>query len=102
MALEYRTNIVSTTPYMVAKKDEVILVNVAAASKIILPATGDTDDDGARALYIKDISGLAKTNPITITASGGKTIDGVPFALLNGGYSHIQVVYDGTNWLTIA
>ena len=52
--------------------------------------------------YIKDYSGQAQKNPITITSAGGKTIDGVSFAILNGGYSHIQVVYDGTNWKTIS
>lgn len=102
MALEYRTTLVTTTPYTVSKKDEVILVNVPGLSTVILPSSGETDDDGCRSLYIKDLSGLATKNPITIVSAGGKSIDGVAFALLNGGYSHIQVVYDGTNWLTIA
>lgn len=101
MAITYRTNIVTTTPYNVGNDDEVILSNVAGPSTIVLPATGGSSGD-RRSLYIKDYSGLSLTNPITITSAGGKTIDGVSFALLNGGYSHIQVVYDGTNWKTIA
>lgn len=55
-----------------------------------------------RSYYIKDFSGLAQTNPITITSAGGETIDGVSFAILNGGFSHIQVVYDGKEWKTIS
>lgn len=102
MALEYRTKLVTTSSYAVVSKDEIILVNFPGLVNIILPASGGTDPDCRRSLYIKDFSGLAKTNPITITSAGGKTIDGVSFAILNGGYSHIQVVYDGTNWKTIA
>jgi hypothetical protein len=53
------------------------------------------------AFYIKDYSGDAKTNPIFITASGGATINGESFAILNVNYSHIQVIWDGSNWQTI-
>ena len=103
MPINYRTTIVTTTPYNIVTNDEVILVDVDDLSNIILPASGgDGGNGGKRALYIKDYSGLAKTNPITITSAGGKTIDGESFAILNGGYSHIQVVYDGTNWKTIS
>jgi hypothetical protein len=55
-----------------------------------------------RSYYIKDFSGLSQTHPITITSDGGKTIDGVKFAIINAGYEHIQVVYDGTNWKIIS
>jgi hypothetical protein len=102
MAITYRVRIVTTTPYTVVNDDEVIMMNVAGPSSVILPATGGGGSDDKRSLYLKDYTGLAKTNPITITSAGGKTIDGVSFAILNGGYSHIQVVYDGTNWKTIS
>ena len=104
MAIEYKTKIVTTTPYNVASDDEVIFVNVSSPSSVILPSTGagDNSNGSKRAYYIKDYSGLATTNPITIKSAGGKTIDGVSFAILNGGYSHIQIVYDGTNWKTIS
>jgi hypothetical protein len=101
MTINYRTTLVTTTPYNIVVADEVILVNVAGPASIILPASGG-GGSSKRVIYIKDYSGLAKTNPITITSAGPKTIDGVSFAILNGGYAHIQVVYDGTNWKTIA
>lgn len=101
MAINYRVRIVTTTPYTITGDDEVIMVNVAGPASVILPASGGSGES-KRTLYIKDYSGLAQTNPITITSAGEKTIDGVSFAILNGGYSHIQVVYDGTNWKTIA
>jgi hypothetical protein len=99
MAITYTTRIVTTTPYTITNNDEVLFINVPAQSSVILPTVSAEDK---RAYYIKDYSGNAKINPIIITAPAGKTIDGVSFAILNNGYSHIQIVYDGTNWKTIA
>ena len=99
MALNYQTVIVTTTPYTVVAANEVIFVNVTSGpASIILP----TPPGAGRSVLIKDYSGTSLTNPITITASGGKFINGVSFAMLNGGYSHVQLVYDGVNWMTIA
>ena len=107
MSVNLTTRIVTTTPYTILVADDVIFVNVTSGpASIILPANGNNggnDDNGTkRSFYIKDYSGTSQTNPITITASGGKLINGVSFAMLNGRYSHIQVIYDGTNWMTIA
>lgn len=105
MSLNLTTRIVTTTPYTIVVSDEVILVNITSGpSSIKLPSitTGGDDDNVNRSFYIKDYSGTSLLNPITITANGGKLINGVSFAILNGGYSHIQVVYDGKNWMTIA
>lgn len=102
MSIEFKTKIVTVTPYNVSSKDEVLFINVAGPASVILPSTGNDDDDEKRSFYIKDYTGLAKTDPITITSAGGKTVDGAAFAILNVGYSHIQVIYDGTNWKIIA
>lgn len=101
MSIEFKTKIVTVTPYNVLSSDEVLFINVAGPASVVLPSSGN-DGDEKRSFYIKDFTGLAKTRPITITSAGGKTIDGVPFAILNVGYSHIQVIYDGTNWKIIA
>jgi len=101
MAITYKTKIVTTTPYNITNNDEVLFINVSATSSVVLPAVSGQEED-KKSYYIKDYSGNAKINPIIITAFGGKTIDGVSFAILNSGYSHIQVIYDGTNWKTIA
>ena len=102
MSINYNTTIVTTTPYTATSSDEVILVDVTSGPKMImLPAPSGSCKSG-RALYIKDYSGTSLTNPITIKGSPGKLIDGVSFAILNGGYSHIQVMYDGANWMTIS
>lgn len=102
MSSNLSTTIVTTTPYNIINSDDVIFVNIISGpASIVLPATG-TDGSKRRSFYIKDYSGTSLINPITITSAGGKTINGVSFAMLNGGYSHIQVIYDGTNWMTIA
>ena len=101
MSVNLTTNIVTTTPYSIVNNDDVIFVNIITGpANIVLPSNG-SDGSKKRSFYIKDYSGTSRTNPITITAAGGKTINGVSFAMLNGAYSHIQVIYDGTNWMTI-
>ena len=118
MSANLNTKIVTTTPYTVLSSDEVIFMNVVGPSSVILPANGlatgedccgndDEDHNGKkkpvlkRSYYIKDISGNSVANPVTITSAGSKTIDSNSFAIINGGYGHIQVVYDGTNWKII-
>jgi hypothetical protein len=118
MSANLNTKIVTTTPYTVLSSDEVIFMNVVGPSSVILPANGlatnedccGNDDDDyngkknpvlKRSYYIKDISGNSVANPVTITSAGSKTIDSNSFAIINGGYGHIQVVYDGTNWKII-
>jgi len=102
MSLNLNTTIVTTTPYNIANNDDVVFINrPLAISSVVLPSTG-SDDSKKRSFYIKDYSGNAGTFPITITSAGGKTIDGGTFALLNGGYAHIQVIYDGANWKIIS
>lgn len=100
MALTLPLITITTTPYTIVQANTSILVNVSGPASIILP-TGSGADSG-KSYYIKDKSGLALKNPITIIAAGGKLIDGIFFAMLNSGYSHIQVISDGTNWYSIA
>ncbi len=80
--------------------DELILINVAGPASVVLPTVSISET--GLSFYIKDISGNATVNPITITALGGALVDGTAFAILNRGYSHVQVAYDGTNWDIIA
>jgi hypothetical protein len=98
MAINYIVTIVTTTPYNIVETDEVILVNILSPASVILPTitTGKNT-----AFYVKDVSGQALSNPITITAVGGATINGIGFALVNGNYSHVQVIWDGIGWQTL-
>jgi hypothetical protein len=100
MAINYNTKIITVTPYTITNDDEVILSNVSTTSSIILPAV--SGDKIGRSYYIKDFSGNSKIRPITITAPGGKTIDGATFAIINTQFGRLLLLYDGTNWKTIA
>ena len=99
MAINYNLNVVTTTPYSVKETDEVVFVNVPTTASVVLPTIAGGKNT---AFYIKDSSGDAKTNPIFITSAGGETINGVSFAILNVNFSHIQLVWDGSNWQTIS
>lgn len=103
MSLNLQTRVVTTSPYTINKNDTLILVYRTSPSSVILPTlSGSEEENIGRSFYIKDASGTSTTNPITITAPSSKKINGVSFAMLNGAYSHIQVAYDGANWVTIA
>ena len=100
MSLNLDSVIVTTSPYTMNKNNTLFFINRTSPSSIILPSL--SSEDSGKSFYIKDYSGTSGTNPITITAPSSKKINGVAFAMLNGAYSHIQVAYDGNNWMTIA
>lgn len=50
-----------------------------------------------RIFIIKDESGGAGTNNITITADGGETIDGEPNIVISVDYGVVRLYSDGTN-----
>lgn len=101
MSLNLQTTVVTTSPYTINSSDTLILVNRTSPSSIVLPSLSGSGSIG-KSFYIKDFSGTSTINPITITAPSGKLINGVSFAMLNGAYSHIQVAFDGNNWVTVA
>lgn len=82
---------VTTTPYLADLTDYYLAVNVAGPASVVLPAapTGTV-------FIIKDISGDASTNPITVTAS--TTIDGALSAIINTDYGSITLIFNGTEW----
>lgn len=47
---------------------------------------------------IKDCTGDAITNPITIQGTAGQLIDGSITALINAPYGSVQLVFNGTEW----
>ena len=100
MSLNLDSVIVTTSPYTMNKNNTLFFINRTSPSSIILPSL--SSEDSGKSFYIKDYSGTSGTNPITITAPSSKKINGVAFAMLNGNYSHLQLAYDGTNWMVIA
>ena len=82
---------VTVTPYTVLATDYVVAVNVTAPSSIVLPASPI-----GTIFVVKDASGAAGTNPITVTAS--TTIDGAASFDINVGYGSNTFVFTGTEW----
>jgi hypothetical protein len=69
----YNTTTVSASPYVPLATDAFLLVNVAGAVAINLPSAASRN---GFPLAIKDISGNAHTNTITINRDGTDTIEG--------------------------
>jgi hypothetical protein len=73
----------------------VVLVNTAAARTITLPAASA----GARVVFIKDSTGQANTNAITLDRAAGGNIDGLAAnRLLRVDWGAWMLISDGTNW----
>jgi hypothetical protein len=80
-------------PYTTQTSDYVILVDSSVARTIIplaAPTTGTT-------YRIKDNTGSAQANNITITPSG-KNIDGAASFIISTNFGAIDIVYNGTQW----
>jgi hypothetical protein len=58
------------------------------------------DATGIR-LQVKDTTGSAETNNITLTAPGGQTINGNATETVDVDYGWVEYVRSGTNWVTI-
>jgi len=83
------------SPYSVLPDDHILLVNTTGgAVEIVLEAAPGT----GRELIIKDTSGTADTNAITVTPDAGDTIDGAASADVDFEYGELSIVFDGTNW----
>lgn len=87
--------IVTTSPYLALTTDLFIGVNNTGLVpfSVVLPANPQT----GKVYIIKDVSGTASTNPITVTAVG-HTIDGAAGATINTDYGSITLVFDGVEW----
>lgn len=83
-------------PYTVLSQDRVVLVDSSSSRTINLKASPNV---GLRHT-IKDDSGLAGTNPITIAPAAGN-IDGSASYSININYGSADVVYNGTQWNVI-
>lgn len=53
-----------------------------------------------RTIIVKDESGLAGTNNITVATQGAETIDGAATFVINTNYGLVRLYSDGTNWFT--
>ncbi len=81
-------------------EDYIIAVdNTAAARTVTIPTASNTGANANRGkvYIIKDQSGLAGTNNITIHPTSG-TIDGAESISINSNFGEVEVYSDGSNW----
>ena len=88
--------VVTTTPFNVLLGDYLLAVNVAGPSSIILPVGAPI----GTVFIVKDTSGLANTNPITISAPTS-TIDGAATYVLNTNYGSVTIVRTSAEWSVV-
>lgn len=77
----------------------IIGITSTAAARTVTLQTADAVE--GRVYNIKDESGAAGTNFITIDTQGAETIDGVASIDINVNYGVLKVYSDGSNWFTI-
>lgn len=87
--------IATVSPDTVTVTDSVVSYQLAApgAVAVALPA-GVT----GQVFYLKDGTGDAATNNITITPNGAETIDDAATAVINTNYGALTLVYTGAKW----
>lgn len=84
--------------YQIERADYYIgVTDTSAARTITLPLTPILD----QMFIIKDESGLAGTNPITIDTPGAELIDGAATYPINANYGSVTVNFDGTNYFVM-
>lgn len=94
--LDLNYTAVNTTPYVVLATDQYLGVDCSGAPITIelenAPSTG-------RVVVIKDSTGSANSNNITVTTvSGAINIDGATSYTMNTQYAAIQVIFNGTSY----
>lgn len=93
--LVYADRVATTTPVTVATTDSVVVTKLAspAAVAVNLPASPET----GREYIVKDGTGDANLNPITVTPAAGN-IDNAATYVININLGAARFVYNGTQW----
>ena len=89
---------VTTAAYTAKAGDRVIGVNRAGAVTITLPTA---EVRKGRTYTIKDESGAAATNTITVDTEGSETIDGSATDVISADFGGKTYYSDGTNWFEL-
>lgn len=83
--------------YTIELDDAVVGVNHTAPCVVSLVSS--TLDAPGKTLIIKDETGAADVNPITV-AGNGQTIDGQPTVTIASSHGSLRLYCDGLNWFT--
>jgi len=84
-----------TTTITASVSSTILGVTASSAVEIRLPSAGDYD--AGQYFTVKDESGLANSNNITILASGSQTIDGQASIILESPYAAVNLYSNGTD-----
>jgi hypothetical protein len=90
-------SLVAASPYTVLAADCIIGVDTTGAVTINLPAAATAG--AGKVLYIKDETGNAAAENITIDAAGSETIDGSLTETILTNYGYRVLYCNGTEWL---
>lgn len=90
--LRYYPKIVTTLPYTASLNDYIVAVSASTGDGVALPSTSEF----GRTFIVKDVSGSAGQNLLTITADSGELIDGSPSATIAIDYGSAKFVYFGS------
>lgn len=94
----YGSTAVTAASYAPVASDALLFVNRAGAVAINLPSAASR---GQYPLTIKDISGAANTNNITINRNGSDTIDGATSLVIDVGYGTYKLVAITGGWAIV-
>lgn len=92
----YGSTAVTSTPYIPVTTDALLLVNRAGVVTINLPAANSRS---GYPLVIKDTSGAAQTNNITITPNGAETIEGLSSFVIDNAYGGVWLFPVTNGWV---
>lgn len=91
-------SVLKTTTYTVTTDDDTVLCDTSGgAFTLTLPAAALST---GKKLIIKKVS--SDVNDLTIDGNASETIDGATTTSLNGQYSFIEIICDGSNWHVIS
>lgn len=93
LSLSVKTVTAATYTIDTSEADSFILCNRSGVITLTLPVPTI-----GRYLVVKDISGTAASNNITISPHAAETIDGTSSFVLNVNYGSVGIVCDGTSW----
>lgn len=86
---------VSTTPYTIVDHNIGLLVDTSVAMLINLPLAADWIGE---TVYIKDDTGTAGTNNITVAPAGIETVDDNAVLIIDADYAGVQLQSNGVGW----
>ena len=89
-------DIESQSSSFTAADGKTYLVNTGTAVVVTLPSPSSNAE-----ISIKDSTGGANSNNITINTPGAETIDGAANLVLSSNYESVRLVSDGSNWFIL-